>query len=258
MFCVSRATVRCPPRSYSQHAVAPTTRRPVSKPEGRTPKGADGAPCDWDERDGCWRESDGTPFDPKRAAASKKTRQREAQSEASKRAEREAQAAAKQARRAAFTAEQARAERDAHAAAEQARRAAFTAEQARAEQDAQAAAHQARRAMLGWTPLKEAISLPTGPREQQLLFDTHGSGAAFLTVNSSRLRTLEEGGVLHAECVEDTAKDMELLCPVDIIDKHRMVAAFVERKKEAEKLHVCGTCGMLRSSKETRGPLEPH
>ena len=235
MFCVSRATVRCPPRSYSQHAVAPTTRRPVSKPEGRTPKGADGAPCDWDERDGCWRESDGTPFDPKRAAASKKTRQREAQSEASKRAEREAQAAAKQARRAAFTAEQARAERDAHAAAEQ-----------------------ARRAMLGWTPLKQAISLPTGPREQQLLFDTHGSGAAFLTVNSSRLRTLEEGGVLHAECVEDTAKDMELLCPVDIIDKHRMVAAFVERKKEAEKLHVCGTCGMLRSSKETRGPLEPH
>ena len=235
MFCVSRATVRCPPRSSSQHAVAPTTRRPVSKPKGRTPKGADGAPCDWDERDGCWRESDGTPFDPKRAAASKKTRQREAQSEASKRAEREAQAAAKQARRAAFTAEQARAERDAHAAAEQ-----------------------ARRAMLGWTPLKQAISLPTGACEQQLLFDTHGSGAAFLTVNSSRLRTLEEGGVLHAECVEDTAKDMELLCPVDIIDKHRMVKAFVERKKEAEKLHVCGTCGMLRSSKETRGPLEPH
>ena len=235
MFCVSRATVRCPPRSSSQHAVAPTTRRPVSKPKGRTPKGADGAPCDWDERDGCWRESDGAPFDPKRAAASKKTRQREAQSEASKRAE-----------------------RDAHAAAEQARRAAFTAEQARAEHDAQAAAHQARRAMLGWTPLKQAISLPTGACEQQLLFDTHGSGAAFLTVNSSRLRTLEEGGVLHAECVEDTAKDMELLCPVDIIDKHRMVEAFVERKKEAEKLHVCGTCGMLRSSKETRGPLEPH
>ena len=235
MFCVSRATVRCPPRSSSQHAVAPTTRRPVSKPKGKTPTGADGAPCDWDERDGCWRESDGTPFDPKRAAASKKTRQREAQSEASKRAEREAQAAAKQARRAAFTAEQARAERDAHAAAEQ-----------------------ARRAMLGWTPLKQAISLPTGACEQQLLFDTHGSGAAFLTVNSSRLRTLEEGGVLHAECVEDTAKDMELLCPVDIIDKHRMVKAFVERKKEAEKLHVCGTCGMLRSSKETRGPLEPH
>ena len=100
--------------------------------------------------------------------------------------------------------------------------------------------------------------LPTGLREQQLLFDTHGSGAAFLTVNSSRLRTLEEGSALHAECVEDTAKDMELLCPVDIIDKHRMVEAFVERKKEAEKLHVCGTCGMLRSSKETRGPLEPH
>ena len=174
------------------------------------------------------------------------------------RADRVAHAAAEQARRANLTAEQARADRDAHAAAEQERRANLTAEQTRADRDAHAAAEQARRAMLGWTPLKQAISLPTGACEQQLLFDTHGSGAAFLTVNSSRLRTLEEGGVLHAECVEDTAKDMELLCPVDIIDKHRMVAAFVERKKEAEKLHVCGTCGMLRSSKETRGPLEPH
>ena len=198
-----------PPHSPSQRAVAPATRRPVSKPKGRTPKGADGAPCDWDERDGCWRESDGTPFDPKRAAARKKTRQRAAQSEASKRAER----------------------------------------------NTNAAAHRKTR---GVTPLKQALMLPPGPREQQMLFDTHGSGSAFSTVNSRRLRTLEEGGVLHAECVEDTAKDMELLCPVDIIDKHRMVKAFVERKKEAEKLHVCGTCGMLRSSKETRGPLEPH
>ena len=63
-----------------------------------TPTGADGAPCDWDERDGCWRESDGTPFDPKRAATRKKTHQREAQSEASKRAEREAKAAKAQAK----------------------------------------------------------------------------------------------------------------------------------------------------------------
>ena len=110
--------------------------------------------------------------------------------------------------------------------------------------------------MLGWTPLKQAISLPTGACEQQLLFDTHGSGAAFLTVNSSRLRTLEEGSALHAECVDDTAKDMELLCPVDIIDKHRMVKAFVERKEQAEKLHVCGTCGALLSSKHARCPLE--
>ena len=199
--------MRCPPRSFSQHAVAPTTRRPVSKPKGRTPKGADGAPCDWDERDGCWRESDGTPFDPKRAAASKKTRQREAQSEASKRAER----------------------------------------------NTDAAAHRKTR---GVTPLKQALMLPPGPREMQMLFDTHGSGSAFSTVNSRRLRTLEEGSALHAECVEDTANDLELLCPVDVLDQYRMVKAFVERKEQAEKLHVCGTCGALLSSKHARCPLE--
>ena len=254
---------------------------PIPKAKGRVqaPNGADGAPCRWDELKGGWLESDGTPYDKKAAAARKKARQRAARSEEQARAargddaarqqarraaftaeqaraERDAHAAAEQARRAAFTAEQARAEREAHAAAEQARRAAFTAEQARAEHDAKAAAHQARRAMLGWTPLKQAISLPTGPREQQLLFDTHGSGAAFLTVNSSRLRTLEEGSALHAECVEDTAKDMELLCPVDILDHERMVTAFVERKKEAEKLHVCGTCGVRDPSMWYSKPIK--
>ena len=223
-----------------------------------TPKGADGAPCDWDERDGCWRESDGAPFDPKRAAARKKARQREAQSEASKRADRVADAAAKQAMRANLPAEQTRADRVAHAAAEQERRANLTAEQTRADRDAHAAAEQARRAMLGWTPLKQAISLPTGACEQQLLFDTHGCGSAFFTVNSRRLRTLKEGGALHAECVEDTAKDVQLLCPVDVLDEYRMVKAFVERKEEAEKLHVCATCGALLASKHARCPLEPH
>ena len=110
--------------------------------------------------------------------------------------------------------------------------------------------------MLGWTPLKQAISLPTGACEQQLLFDTHGSGSAFFTVNSRRLRTLKEGGALHAECVEDTAKDVQQLCPVDVLDEYRMVKAFVERKEKAEKLHVCGTCGALLSSKHARCPLE--
>ena len=242
---VLSVTVRCPPRSslqhashappcavpsYTQHAVAPTTRPPVSKPKGRTPKGADGAPCDWDERDGCWRESDGTPFDTKRAAARKKTRQREAQSEASKRAEREAQAAAQQARRDGLTAAEKRAEREAQAAA--------------------------LRKTRGVTPLKQALMLPPGPREMQMLFDTHGSGSAFFTVNSRRLRTLLEGSAWHAECVEDTAEDLELLCPVDELDQYRMVKAFVERKEEAEKLHVCGTCGALLSSKHARCPLE--
>ena len=108
----------------------------------------------------------------------------------------------------------------------------------------------------GVTPLKQALMLPPGPREQQMLFDTHGSGSAFSTVNSRRLRTLEEGSALHAECVEDTANDLKLLCPVDVLDQYRMVKAFVERKEEAEKLHVCGTCGALLSSKHARCPLE--
>ena len=228
--CSASHAPPCAVPSYTQHAVAPTTRPPVSKPKGRTPKGADGTPCDWDERDGCWRESDGTPFDPKRAAARKKTRQRGAQSEASKRAEREAQAAAQQARRDGLTAAEKRAERE-----------------------VQAAAHRKTR---GVTPLKKALMLPPGPREQQMLFDTHGSGSAFSTVNSRRLRTLEEGSALHAECVEDTANDLKLLCPVDVLDQYRMVKAFVERKEEAEKLHVCGTCGALLSSKHARCPLE--
>ena len=159
-------------------------------------------------------------------------------------------------RRAAFTAEQARAERDAHAAAEQARRAAFTAEQARVEREADAAAHEARRGMLDWTPLKRAVELRTGECEQRLLFDTHGSGSAFFTVNSRRLRTLQEGSAVHAECVEDTANDLKLLCPVDILDSYRMVSDFVKRKEEAEKLHVCGTCGALLSSRHARCPLE--
>ena len=230
MFCVSRATVRCPPRSYSQHAVAPTTRRPVSKPKGRTPKGADGAPCDWDERDGCWRESDGTPFDPKRAAARKKTRQREARS-----------------------AEQVRAEREAQAAAQRNLWDNLPAAQRRERCDRSAAVNRKTR---GVTPLKQALMLPPGPREMQMLFDTHGSGSAFSTVNSRRLRTLEEGSALHAECVEDTANDLDLLCPVDVLDQYRMVKAFVERKEQAEKLHVCGTCGALLSSKHARCPLE--
>ena len=172
VFCVSRATVRCPPRSSSQHAVAPTTRRPVSKPKGKTPTGADGAPCDWDERDGCWRESDGAPYDKKAAAARTQARWRAARSAEQARAERDAKAAAQQARRAAFTAEQARAERDAQAAAQQARRAAFTAEEARAEQDAQAAAHLARRAIDGWSPLKQALLAGEKAEAEHLLLHT--------------------------------------------------------------------------------------
>ncbi len=59
----------------------------------------------------------------------------------------------------------------------------------------------------------------------------------------------------RAECVEDTAEDLNRLCPVDVLDEYRMVKNFVERKEEAEKLHVCGTCGALLSSKHARCPL---
>lgn len=185
--------------------------------------GTDGAPCIWDERDGCWREADGAPFDPKRAAACKKARQRAAQSDA-----------------------QARAERDAQAAAQRKLWDNLPAAQRQERCDRSTAVNHKTR---GVTPLKQALLLPTGQREQQLLFDTHGSGSAFSTVNSRRLRTLQEGSTLHAECVEDTAKDMQLLCPVDVLDEYRMVMDFVADKKEAEKLPVCGTCGVPRSRK---------
>ena len=233
---LTRYLLRWPPHRSSQRAAAPTTRPPISKPKGRSPKGADGAPCVWDERDGCWRESDGAPFDPERAAARKKA----------------AQAAAQRARRDGRTPEEARAERDACAAAQRARRDGRTPEEARAERDACAARLRKER---GTTPLYDAISLPAGPCEQQLLLDTHGCGAAFSTVNSRRLRTLDEGSALHAECVADTERDMELLCPVNVLDKCRMVTDFVKAKKEAEKLHVCGPCGVCDPSMRYSEPI---
>ena len=148
-----------------------------------------------------------------------------------------------------------RAEREAKAAAQRNLWDNLPAAQRRERCDRSAAVNRKTR---GVTPLKKALMLPPGPREQQMLFDTHGSGSAFFTVNSRRLRTLKEGGALHAECVEDTAKDVQLLCPVDVLDEYRMVKAFVERKEEAEKLHVCATCGALLASKHARCPLEPH
>lgn len=197
---------------------------PIPKAKGRVqaPNGADGAPCRWDEHEGCWVESDGTHYDKKAAKARKKARQRAARS-----------------------AEQAQAAREANAARQQVRRDGRSTEQVRAERQADAARHCKQR---GVTPLKQALMLPTGPRELQMLFDTHGSGSAFSTVNSRRLRTLDEGSALHAECVQDTANDLQLLCPVDVLDQYRMVKAFVERKEQAELLRVCGTCGVCDPS----------
>ena len=56
--------------------------------------------------------------------------------------------------------------------------------------------------------------------------------------------------------MEDTAKDVQLLCPVDVLDEYRMVKAFVERKEEAEKLHVCGTCGVCDPSMRYSHPMK--
>ena len=74
---------------------------PIPKAKGRVqaPNGADGAPCRWDEHEGCWLESDGTPYDKKAAAARKKARQRAARSAEQAQAAREADAARQQVRR---------------------------------------------------------------------------------------------------------------------------------------------------------------
>jgi hypothetical protein len=45
-------------RSCAQCGGLVTTRRGLHV-------GADGAPCRWDELEGCWLESDGTPYDKK-------------------------------------------------------------------------------------------------------------------------------------------------------------------------------------------------
>ena len=124
--------------------------------------------------------------------------------------------------------------------AQQERRAAFAQEQLRAEREAQAAAQRARR---GVTPLWNALQLPVGQREDQLLYDFNASGSGFATVNSRRLPTLEEGSAEHAKCVNVVRKEIRLRGNVTSADRARQVSAYAARQREAAQLRPCGCCG---------------
>ena len=62
-----------------------------------------------------------------------------------------------------------------------------------------------------------------------MLYDFHASGSGFTTVNSKRLRTLEEGSTLHEECVKDVLEEIGLRGNVAIADRARMVSAYYLR-----------------------------
>ena len=125
--------------------------------------------------------------------------------------------------------------------AQERRRANLTDEQQQVERDAAAKAQRARR---GVTPLYNALQLPVGQREDQLLYDFHASGSGFGTVNSRRLRTLEEGSALHTQCVNTVLEEIRLRGHVTIADRARQVSAYAERQREAAQLRTCGTCGV--------------
>jgi hypothetical protein len=163
-----------------------------------------------------------------------------------RRAEQEAQAAAQRERRADLTDEQRRVEQEAQAAAQRERRDALPKDTYWEERYAQQQAQEKRRADLtdeqrqleraAWakaqrerrsvTPLYNALQLPVGQREDQLLYDLHASGSGFTTANSARLRTLEEGTPWHTECVNTVRKEIRLRGHVDVVDRARMVCAF--------------------------------
>ena len=178
--------------------------------------------------------------------------------------ERATHAEAQRARRAAFTDEQRQEERATHAAAQRARReampkdkyweeryaqqraqqerrAAYDDEQRRMQRDATARAVRACRG--GVTPLYNALQLPVGEREDQLLYDLHASGSGPTTVNSRRLRTLTPGSPLHTQCVNTVKPEIRLRGNVTIADRARMVSAYAERQREAAQLRSCGCCG---------------
>ena len=107
-------------------------------------------------------------------------------------------------------------ERYAQQRAQQARRDAYDKEQRQLERDASAKAQRERR---GVTPLYNALQLPVGQREEQLLYDLHASGSGFTTVNSRRLRTLKEGSPLHTECVNDVLPEIRERGHVTVADR---------------------------------------
>ena len=138
-------------------------------------------------------------------------------------AEQEAQAAAQRERRDAMPKDKYWEERFAQQHAQEKRRAAIDDEQRQVEREAQAAAQRERR---GVTPLYNALQLPVGQREDQLLYDLHASGSGFGTVNSRRLRTLTPGSPLHTQCVNTVLPEIRLRGHVTVADRARMVFAF--------------------------------
>ena len=124
--------------------------------------------------------------------------------------------------------------------AQQERRAAYDKERRQLVRDASAAAQRARR---GVTPLWNALQLPVGQREDQLLYDFNASGSGFATVNSRRLPTLPEGSAEHAKCVKVVRKEIRLRGNVTSADRARQVSAYAARQREAAQLRSCGCCG---------------
>ena len=145
-----------------------------------------------------------------------------------RRAEQEAQAAAQRERREAMPYDKRMEERFAQQQAQEARRAAADDKQRQMERDATAKAVRACRG--GVTPLWNALQLPVGQREDQLLYDFHASGSGFTTVNSRRLRTLTPGSLLHEECVNTVLEEIRLRAHVTVADRARMVFAFKDRQ----------------------------
>ena len=155
-------------------------------------------------------------------------------------ARQQAQAAAQGERRVAMPEDKQMDERQAQQQAQQERRAAYADEQRQLERDASAKAQRERR---GVTPLYNALQLPVGQREDQLLYNFHAHGSGFGTVNSRRLRTLEEGSPSHTQCVNTVRKEIRERGNVDVADRARMASAYAERQREAAQLHTCGCCG---------------
>ena len=157
-----------------------------------------------------------------------------------RRVEQEAQAAAQHERRDAMPEDKRMDERYKQQRAQQERRAAYDEEQQRVERDAAAKAQRARR---GVTPLYNALQLPVGQREDQMLYNFHAGGSGFGTVNSRRLRTLTPGSPLHTQCVDTVHEEIRLRGNVSNVDRARMVSAYAERQREAAQLRTCGCCG---------------
>ena len=271
----------CVPNSSFTPAPAQTTAPPVRKPKGPAPCGCEWDPRGyWKQSDGSEyvrpTNADRSRQYRKRLTDKRRRARQEAQAAAQaarranltdeqRRARQEAQAAAQAEVRANLTDEQRRARQEAQAAAQRERREAMPEEKGWEERYAQQRAQQERRAAYadeherqmqrdatasamracrgGVTPLYNALQLPVGQREDQLLYDFHASGSGFGTVNSRRLRTLVPGSALHTRCVDVVREEIRQRGYVTNADQARMTSAYAERQREAAQLSSCGCCG---------------